>query len=248
MIENETLQIIREQHKNIKIAEINVDALWVDTVKNYLLGRSPFIDAMFLTTSGSQLEEFKKINPNLKVSFIANPVDESIETGKVFENTNSEFDVFFAGRGAYREATISNLITKLPDTKFNVLGQGEKLLTYGSKYTEELLKCAIGLNLPQFPEDIYQPPLYSSDRISHLFGNGLLTIIHSKTQYQTIFEPDVDAIFYNEWEDLAEKIHKYTLNKINRKTIAKNGWSKYYMLYNSKKITQDMVDLLVDSC
>ncbi len=245
MIQNETLQIIKDENKNIKIAEINVDALWVENVKNYLLERSPFIDAMFLTTSGSQLDEFKKINPKLKVSYIGNPVDETIEKYKCFENLNYDYDVFFAGSHNYREATINYLKAHLKNIRFNILGQNNVPLQYGQKYLDELIKCHTGLNLPQFTEDKFQPPLYSSDRIAQYFGNGLLTIIHSKTQLQSIFEPDVEAIFYDEWEDLAEKIQKFTLDIEQRKIIAKNGWSKYHMLYNSKKITQDMVGLVV---
>ncbi len=245
MIENQTLQIIREQNKNIKIAEINVDALWVEKVKNYLLQRSPFIDAIFLTTSGSQLEEFRKINPQLKVSYIGNPVDETIEKYRCYENENYEYDVFFAGSHNYREATINFLKNKLSDVQFNILGQGSNPLKYGQAYIDELVKCHTGLNLPQFVEEKFQPPLYSSDRIAQYMGNGLLTIIHAGTGLQEIFEPDVDAVFYNEWEDLAEKIQQYKLNKSNRKTIAKNGCLKYHMLYNSKKISQDMVGLVV---
>ncbi|MDX1949098.1 MAG: glycosyltransferase [Rickettsiales bacterium] len=245
MIENETLQIIREQNKNIRIAEINVDALWVDKIKDYLTSRCLFIDALFLTSSGSQLDEFRKINPKLKVSYVGNPVDESIEKYRCFENENFSHDVFFAGSNGYREETINFLKNKLPNIKFNILGQGSVPLKYGQNYINELITCHTGLNLPQFTEEKFQPPLYSSDRIAQYMGNGLLTIIHAGTGLQEIFEPEVDAIFYSNWEDLAEKIQEYKLNKIKRKTIAKNGCEKYHMLYSSKKITLDMVDLVV---
>ncbi len=244
MIRNETLQIIREENKNIKIAEINVDALWVEHIKKYLLERAAVLDALFLTTSGDQLNDFKKVNPELKVSYIPNPVDSSIDTGKGFEKTDHEYDIFFGGRGDYRTPTLHYVKTNLPEVKFNVLGLWGKDITYGQKYLDEMRKCHTGLNLPQFVEDIYQPPLYSSDRIAQIFGNGLLTIIHEKTQLQTMFEPDVEAVYYSEWEDLAEKIQKFTIDKGKRNLIAEKGWNKYHMLYNSKNITQDMVDLV----
>lgn len=243
MVKNETLQIIRDENKNIKLAEINVDALWVDHIKKHLLERAPFIDALFLTTSGDQLNEFRKINPKLKASYIPNPVDPSIEVKKVFENADHEFDVFFGGGGTHRTATIDYLRKNLKEVKFNIAGQDIPLV-YGQKYFDEMCRCHTGLNLPQFVEDFYQPPLYSSDRIAQIFGNGLLAVIHAKTQLQTMFEPDVEAIFYDEWEDLAEKIHQYKIDKGKRKLIAENGWNKYHMLYNSKKITQDMVDII----
>ncbi|HCR86024.1 MAG TPA: hypothetical protein DIV86_05035, partial [Alphaproteobacteria bacterium] len=117
-------------------------------------------------------------------------------------------------------------------------------LTYGQEYLNELAKCKIGLNLPQFTEDEFQPHLYSSDRISQYFGNGLLTFLHKKTGYQEIFQEDVEAVFYSEFDDLMQKIQHYAFDNSARIKIAKNGWTKYYILCNSKKITQDVVNLV----
>jgi hypothetical protein len=241
-IQNETLLEIKSQHKNIKIAGFYVDALWLPKNVEYLKYRATALDALFITTAGDSLNQFKSLCPI--VEFIANPVDDSIEIYKQFEKDNTEHDVFFAGSGVYRTETCEYLRENLKDIKFNILGQRTIPLTYGNKYFEELTKCKIGLNLPQFTDDIFQPYLYSSDRISHYFGNGLLTILHAKTGYKDFFKENEEAIYYSELEELAEKIQFYSKNDSSRKLIAKNGWTKYHMLYNSKIITQYIVNSL----
>ncbi len=240
-IKNETLNIIREKNKNIKIAAFNVDALWLEHNLNLVKERSKAVDAMFITTAGEILKQFSR--PGLRLSFIPNPTDEAIDKYKCFEG-EKEFDVFFAGGGEYRTNTCEFLKGKLPDIKFNIVGQPRNTLAYGQKYFDELNKCWIGLNLPQFTDDFHQPYLYSSDRISQYFGNGLLTFCHKKTGYDKYLEEGREAFYYSSESELAEKIHQAKLNKSEAKNIAKNGWLKYHMLYNSKIITQYMVDII----
>ena len=63
---------------------------------------------------------------------------------------------------------------------------------------------------------------YSSDRISSLLGNGLLTFIDKKTKLNNFFNNN-EVIFYSGLEDLANKINYYKSNDTSRMKIAKNG-------------------------
>lgn len=244
-ISNATLKEIKGKHKDIKIIGFYVDALWIDKNVEYLKERAKILDALFITTAGESLEQFREYCE--KVSFIPNPVDNSVEIYRQFEKDKTEFDVFFAGGGDYRTKTMQGLKTKLPKIKFNILGQSEEApLHYGDSYLQELAKCKIGVNLPQFTDDKYQPYLYSSDRIAQYFGNGLATIIHEKTGYKDLFDEDIEAVFYSEFDELIEKLQQLYNDDDKRKNIAKNGFTKYHMLYNSIIATQYMVEVSFD--
>ena len=49
-------------------------------------------------------------------------------------------------------------------------------------------------------------------------------------------------IFYNNLNDLTEKIQKYKTNKKERQTIARNGKKKYFKYFNSNIVSQYIVD------
>ena len=82
---------------------------------------------------------------------------------------------------------------------------------------------------------------YSSDRIVQLIGNGLLTFIHKNTHYQDFFT-NKEMIFYNNDDDLIEKLKKYSKDTKQRKLIAKNGRNKYHKYFNSTLVSKFMLD------
>ena len=81
---------------------------------------------------------------------------------------------------------------------------------------------------------------YSSDRISQLIGNGILTFVDRKTRLNKIFKDD-EVIFYSGVKDLTKKIIKYkNLDKLRNK-IAKKGMMKYHKHMNSKLVAEYMI-------
>ena len=76
----------------------------------------------------------------------------------------------------------------------------------------------MGLNLSRGLPTKY----YSSNRIASILGNGLLTFIDIKTQFNDIFRND-EIIFYKNIDDLASKINFYYKNDKLIKKIAKKG-------------------------
>ena len=77
---------------------------------------------------------------------------------------------------------------------------------------------------------------YSSDRISQLIGNGLLTFIDKKTFLSDFFS-DKEIIFYKDIEDLSYKLNKYQKDKKQGKKIAMNGKKKYFKYFNSNIVS-----------
>ena len=174
VIQAETLTKIRALHPNIKMAQVNVDALFnpdnVERIKN----KSGLVDANFITTYGDAL---KKIQLNGKpVFYIPNPVDASIETHQSFNHTELDHDLFFAygnaPEGDPRRDIPQNIQKDLPKLKLKLCVSAEGTGLWGHAYMAELGKCKCGLNLSRKQEkdrmatddDLY---MYSSDRISH---------------------------------------------------------------------------------
>ena len=99
----------------------------------------------------------------------------------------------------------------------------------------------MGLNLSRGEPLKY----YSSDRISQLFGNGLLTFIDKKTELDNFFNSK-EAVFYQNIDDLVDKILKYKKDNKKRKIIARNGKLKYMKYFNSTLVSQYMIDQIFD--
>ena len=58
-----------------------------------------------------------------------------------------------------------------------------------------------------------------------------------------IFFNDKEMIFYDDINDLSDKIKFYSVNDKLRKKIAENGKKKYFKLFNEIKITKYFVDI-----
>jgi spore maturation protein CgeB len=98
----------------------------------------------------------------------------------------------------------------------------------------------MGLNLSRGKPTKY----YSSNRIASIMGNGLLTFIDKKVQLNDFFNSN-EIIFYNNIDDLSDKIKFYSINKKLRKKIAYAGKKKYFKLFNETKITKFFIDVSI---
>ena len=99
---------------------------------------------------------------------------------------------------------------------------------WGDDFLDKISNSSMGLNLSRGKPIKY----YSSDRIAQLLGNGLLTFIDKKTQYEDFLSKDHIG-FYNNLEDLSYKLNKYKKDKNEAKRIAKNGKAVYLKKFNS---------------
>ena len=69
------------------------------------------------------------------------------------------------------------------------------------KFLKSIANAKMGVNLSRGSPIKY----YSSDRITQITGNGLVTLIDEKTGYRDFFN-DKEMVFYSSISDLAEKI------------------------------------------
>src|SRR5665213_1814524 len=99
-ITNASLAEARRLSPGVRIADINIDP--IDTPKNQrrLALRKGVADALFVTTAEAALG--RCAGPGGFAAFLPNPVDASVETGRVFEIEAPAFDLLFPAHGAAR--------------------------------------------------------------------------------------------------------------------------------------------------
>ncbi len=252
-VKKETLQRLKDKNKNLHIGQWFLDPISIkgpDYKKNRdrLISKSKLINCSFITTSPDVLDF------NIENSYyIPNPSDSSFEKLDNYKNDQPN-DMFFAmshgvhrgvlkrGKTDNREIFLKKLIYLGEDKiNFDFYGFGEKQPIWGDDFLDKISNSKMGLNLSRGRPLKY----YSSDRISQLFGNGLLTFIDKKTQLDNFFNSE-EAVFYNDISDLIDKILKYKKDDKKRKLIAKNGKLKYMKYFNSNLVSQYMIDQIFD--
>ncbi len=247
-VDIETIQEIRNLNKNLIISHWNEDPIMpgLDYSKQNLKNinfYSNFVDYNFISTHPSVI----KNNKNFHFFFI--PVDKNIECYDVY-NLNPKKDLFYAmshgvNRAVLKEGTEDNrvffldrLVKKISKIKYDFYGFSNKQPIWGNDFFNALINSKMGLNLSRGKPTKY----YSSNRIASIMGNGLLTFIDKKVQMSDFFNKN-EIVFYNNIDDLSEKIKFYSKNDRLRKKIAKNGKDKYFKLFNETKISKYLVNV-----
>ena len=205
-----------------------------------------YVDHNFVSTHPSVLKKHKLNIRNCHFFFV--PVDPNIECFEVYK-LNPKMDLFYAMSHGVNRATLKkgkkdlrinflNLLTKkLKNVKFDFYGFNNKEPIWGNNFYQSLINSKMGLNLSRGKPTKY----YSSNRIASLMGNGLLTFIDTKTNLNDFFKKD-ELVFYNDVNDLVDKVNFYKNNDKIRKKIAHKGRKKYFKLFSEVKTTKYIID------
>ena len=121
--------------------------------------------------------------------------------------------------------------------KFNIFGINNVQPIWADQYFKTISNSKMGLNLSRGSPIKY----YSSDRITQITGNGLVTLIDEKTGYNDFFTKK-EMVFYKNISDLSEKILKISKDDKLRKSIAKNGKEKYLKYFNSNLVADFIIN------
>ena len=249
MVSIDVISSLKKEYSDLKVAQWFLDPLnskGPDYPKNKrrILDKLDVIDANFLTTSPDVLKFLNNTNSH----FIPNPCDDSIETLSNYENHCSN-DVFFAlSHGVHRgklkssskddrEKFINNLVNNCNNIRFDIYGMNGVQPIWADQYFKIISNSKMGLNLSRGEPIKY----YSSDRITQIVGNGLVTLIDEKTGYQDFFN-DKEMVFYSNISDLTEKISRISKDEKLRKLIGKNGKKKYLKYFNSNLVAKFIVN------
>ncbi len=253
-ITSNTLGELKDDYPNLKVSQWFLDPLnkkGPDFIrnKNRILDKSEHIEANFLTTSPDVLSFLSKKNKNY---FIPNPADPSFETLKNY-NKDCNMDVFFAlshgvhrgilksGKYDDRASFINKLMNITKNVKFDIYGLNKIQPIWADHYFKTISNSKMGLNLSRGEPIKY----YSSDRLTQIIGNGLVTLIDEKTHYKDFFN-DNEMIFYKNVSDLSEKILKISKDEKLRKKIGKKGKDKYLRYFNSKNVAEFIINKTLD--
>jgi glycosyltransferase involved in cell wall biosynthesis len=246
-IKKQTLFEIKNKFPNIKIGQWFLDRMdseWKNNKKRFT-DKINLVDCSFCTTDPGVLN-FNKKN---KIYYMPNPVDISFEDMEVYKNKDPDYDLFFAmshgvhrgtlkkGKFDERELFLRKLIKMNNMNKFDIYGIDNMQPLWADNFKKQIYKSKMALNLSQGKPLKY----YSSDRISQLIGNGLLTFIDKKTQLNHFFNDD-EVVFYSSLKDLSNKIKRFSNNDALRKKIAKKGRYKYHKNFNSTIIADFIIN------
>ena len=249
-IKIETLETIKKIKNDLIIAqwfEDNLHSSGPDPLLNQqrLLKYDPLIDHTFITTAPSALSFVKSKN----FHYLPIPVDKNIEKLNIYKINNPIYDLFFTmshgvNRGKLKENKtdvrypfLDELLKKSPNIIFDIYGYKGREPIWSEDFYNTISQSKMGLNLSRTNSVKY----YTSNRISSLIGNGLMTFIDIRTQLNDFFN-DNEVVFYKNINDLVQKLNFYKNNENQRKKIAKNGQRKYFDYFDSKIISQYIVD------
>ncbi len=254
LISPETLGELKDDYPTLKISQWFLDPLNkngpdYERNKSRILDKSDFIESNFLTTSPDVLNFL----PNkVRNFFIPNPSDSSFETLNNYKK-DCNMDVFFAlshgvhrgvlkmGKSDDRSSFINRLMKITENVKFDVYGVKKIQPIWADHYFKTIQNSKMGLNLSRGKPIKY----YSSDRITQIIGNGLVTLIDEKTQYNDFFNKD-EMIFYKDVNDLSEKILRISRDDKLRRRIGANGKKKYLKHFNSTLVAEYIINKTLD--
>ena len=183
------------------------------------------------------------------MNFLPIPVDENIENLKLYKIKDKFKDLFFAlSHGVNygklkkrkfdeREPFINQLINQYPNISYNILGMVNENPKWNYEFYNELAKCKIALNLSRGLPIKYT----SSNRIASLVGNGIYTFVDVKTKLNDFFSED-ELGTYKSINDLGTKIENLLSKPEKINIYAKNGYRKYFKLFNSNIISKKIID------
>ena len=255
LVKDSTLEYLKDNYKSLKIAQWFLDPLNkngpdYEKNKSRILDKINFTDANFITTSPDVLDFLPKNKLSL---FMPNPTDSSFEVLNNYQNKHCSMDVFFAlshgvhrgilKKGKYDERAdfVNRLVEKTPNVKFDLYGINNVQPIWADSFLKSISNAKMGVNLSRGKPIKY----YSSDRITQLIGNGLLTFIHKDTLYSNFFN-DNEIIYYSTLSNLSEKIQKYARDDKRRQKIAENGKKKYMKFFNSTVVADYIINNTFD--
>ncbi|MDB9956567.1 glycosyltransferase [Candidatus Pelagibacter sp.] len=250
-IDLDTIHGLKNSNKNLIISQWNEDPVMagltyskknISNISTYAF----FVDHNFITTDPSVIK--KKINTD-NFHFFFVPVDKNIERFDVF-NMSPKKDLFYAMSHGVNRAVLKKgiednrvkfldkLVKKISNIKYDFYGFANKQPIWGDDFNNALINSKMALNLSRGKPAKY----YSSNRIASVVGNGLLTFIDKNVKMSDFFNNN-EMIFYDNIDDLSDKIKFYSTNDKLRKKIAENGKKKYFKLFNESKISKFIVDV-----
>lgn len=242
LLSNQTLRDVKERWPSIPIIYRNVDPLWRERNVEMIHQRKDVVDAIFVTTAGEPLRQFKT-DRNI-VGYIPNATDPGIETNDNSLKTEFERDLVYCGKGSKtdeRYPFIVELDKILNETlRFDTYGIYGKPAVFGHEYDQVMTSSKMALNLNRY-EDW---PWYSSARIAQIMGNGLLAFVWDKGDMRHFFT-DEHVAFFSDLPSLVSQVMRFQSDDALRQKVASAGRTHYHENFSGQKIVSYMLETVL---
>jgi hypothetical protein len=240
MITNKTLLEIRNALPHTKIIFRFLDPLWLDFHINRLKARMDSVDAVFITTGGEENLRPFCTGKNV-VAYIPNATDPAQDDQNNSEKTAFERDLMYCGTSGPADER-SPFVKRMHEAldhhmRFDSFGMHGTPPAYGLDYDQVVATSKMGINLNRFEGW----PLYSSDRIAQLMGNGLLTFLWDKGNMRRFFT-DEHVAFFRDLDDLVAKAKSFQAEDAMRQAVAGSGRAFYHEHFSGQRIIQFMIE------
>ena len=235
-VSEKTLETLKGILPNSKIAQWFVD-WFIEPHLPTLRAKQPYLDAFFATSSPSYYAPLIGGENSPSLYYLPNTVDSSIETERSFAKGKHDYDIFFAGSDAPERVNILEEIRALAGIRCRFFGFSGQPTINGSAFMNTIAKSKIGLNLSRATEI----PLYSSDRLAQLTGNGCLAITPNTPQMTTLFAEN-EVAYYDNTEELLASIQHYSKDVAAWRKIAEAGWKRAHTSYNERRVAKFIVE------
>lgn len=241
LLTNKTLKEIKRLLPQTKLIYRNLDPLWRKRNIEMIHHRTEVIDALFVTTSGDPLKQFLK--KGMTAAFIPNATDPGMDDQNNSEKHSFDRDLVFIGRGNKSDdrykflQAIDQSPSIVDQLKFESYGLYGNPGVYGHAFEKVIATSKMGLNLNRFEGW----PLYSSDRIAQLIGNGILTFLWDKGEMRRLLT-DEHVVYFSDLEDLINKVISFQSDDAMRRETASKGRAFYHRHFSGQRVTRFMVE------
>lgn len=224
----QTLAELRRILPGAKIAQWWVDPFAPHSLP-HLRAKQKYLDAFFATTAPEYYAPL--LESETPSYYLPNIVDSGVETGRAFESENCEYDVFFAGADAPERAALLEAVQNIPGLRAGFFGFGGRPSLTGAALPEKIAKSKTGLNFSR-ADNI---PLYSSDRLAQLAGNGCAVVMPRVPKMEILFSEN-EAAYFSRAEELPLLISDLLKDDARRRETARAGWMRAHGSYNEKRV------------
>ena len=247
----QTIAALRADLPQLRVMQWNVDPLSEPDNVARLQSKLAVVDATLVSTAGDALNVLR--HPGMRLGFLPNPVDASIERGMNHLRPELPYDLFYAcnhpsrplrricGEDWDMEAFIPHLLGMVPRARARLCGLLGNPALHGAAYQRALEDTAIGLNISRQATDL----LYSSDRLAQMIGNGIAVAIERTTGYDRLFS-EREMLFFDTVEDLAAQLRALIADPARRQDMAAAGRARYFALFNEQAVARYLVEVAFD--
>jgi len=239
LISNASLKEVKRLMPDVPLIYRNLDPLWRERNIKVIHHRKEVVDAIFITTAGEPLKQF--LTGKNIVAFLPNATDSGMDDQDNSQKKQFERDLLYVGRGNQtdeRYAFLQSIDKRLQNQlNFESYGLYGKPGVYGEGYDHLLANSKMALNLNRYEGW----PLYSSDRIAQLMGNGILTFVWDKGGMRKFFT-DEHVAFFKDEDELIRKATEFQQDDAKRQSVAAAGRAFYHHEFSGQRIVKFMVE------